>query len=161
MAIEFVVEDGTSKTDSTSYASVAQFLQYWENRGISYSSLSSSAVEGYLNSATEYIDNNYNFKGSITDINQALEFPRYGVVINSLDVIESDEIPTKLISATCYMAAQAITTPIEQVDNNLVSISIGPVTKSYSKSPGVKKYKVCNKLLNDIIIAGNKLVRVG
>ena len=36
MAVEFVLEDGTGKTDSTSYAAVADFRQYFENFGTTF-----------------------------------------------------------------------------------------------------------------------------
>lgn len=158
MAVEFVIEDGTSKTDATSYATVSQFVQYWENRGVDYSSLSSTVVEAYLNLATEYIDNNYSFLGTKSDEDQALEFPRYGILINDMDYVESDEIPQKLINATCFMASKTSSGEIEKEQDGVISESFGNVSKTYNRNQ--KKYTVCNKLLSDYVLSGNKLIRV-
>ena len=169
MAIEFEQETGTGSSTSTSYASVDQFLQFWENRGTDYSSLDDEVVEAYLNSATAYIDMTYEFKGSKTNDDQALEWPRYNVVKDDrrylyhgtyLSYYDDDEIPLDLIRATCYLAAQITNNPLNQVDNNIRSISIGPVSKSFAGNSSNVKYREADKLLKKLVLSGNQLVRV-
>jgi len=119
ITINFKVEDGTPYSDSTSYASVDQFKQYWIDKGTTFSEdIEDETIEAYLNLATEWLDNNYRFKGFKTKMYdplvQALEWPR--VMVNPLGEalqfsvfrsIESDEIPIEIINATCFMALQA------------------------------------------------------
>ena len=92
MTIEFIQEDGTSKTDSTSYASIVQFKQYWENRGTDYSALTDVVIQGRLNASTEYIDLQYNFFGYKSDEDQSLEWPRYNVPKDKRFFYDSDEM---------------------------------------------------------------------
>lgn len=161
MAIEFVQEDGTGKSDATSYASLAQFRQYWLNRGVDYTSTSDDSIKAYLNSATEYIDTSYVYKGSETNDDQALDWPRYYVEKeNKRTYYEDDEIPIEIINATCYLAAKVSDGELSPVASDLRSVSYGPVSKSYSGSSTTKKYPVVDKLLTYLIIQGSELMRV-
>ena len=155
MAIEFVIEDGTAKADATSYASVAQYRQYWENRGVDYSAVALDTVQVNLNKATEYIDSNYDFDGYVVDDDQALQWPRCESYDRNGYVIDSDTIPTKLIDAVCYMAAQ---TGLNDALDGVTSISYGPVSKTFNGQG--KTFPVCDKLLKDVVIQGVKVVRV-
>lgn len=172
MAIEFVQEDGTGKSDATSYASLAQYRQYWLNKGTDYSTTADDTIKAYLNSATEYIDNIYRFKGSKTDEDQALEWPRFNVLKGDsehsyniymgavLDYYDSDEMPDNLVNACCYLAAKVADGELNSTETNLRSISIGPVSKTYSGSSSSKSYSAVDKFLKNLILTGNKLVRV-
>ena len=153
--IEFIVEDGTSKTDATSYATVAQYRQYWENRGEDYSATGKDDIESRLNIATEYIDSKYQFEGSVSSSLQSLQWPRTGAVDRNGYAIISTTIPQKLIDAVCYMAAQD---DINVFVDGVTSVSYGPVSKTFSGQG--KKFPVCDNLLKDIIMQGNRLARV-
>ena len=72
MAIQFVVETGAALSNATSYVSIAEYKQYYENRGIDYTAVADATIQAKLNIATEYIDNNYTFSGRIVDEDQAL-----------------------------------------------------------------------------------------
>ena len=169
MTIEFIVEDGTSKENSTSYATVEEYRQYWLNRGVDYSVSSTATeaeetaadelIEGYLNAATEWIDMSYNFVGAPSDSDQASEWPRYAVYDKSGDLIDSDVIPDNLISAVCYMAAQ-VSDGINQIDTGVSAETYGKISKTYSGSSGIKSYPVADKLLRLYLSTGNKLMRV-
>ena len=158
MAIEFVVEDGTGKDDSTSYVTVDEYRQYWLNRGTDYSATADATIQGYLNAATEYIDNSYNFIGESTNYTQALEWPRYGALERFGEDIDRDLIPQKLKDAVCYMANQ-VTNGINQIDAGVSSESYGKVSRTYN-SGGVKKYIAVDKMLKFIVASGNVLMRV-
>jgi hypothetical protein len=156
MTIQFVVETGTGGTTSTSYATVAQFKQYWENRGVTYSD-ADATIEAWLNMATAFIDG-YNFEGNPLSQNQALEWPRYDVTDKLGYVITG--IPTALINAVCYMAAEAKKGPLDQPGEGVKSVTYGPVSKSYSRTQGDKEYKAVEKMLKYFLVTGNQLVRV-
>lgn len=74
----FVVEDGTGKTNSNSYVSVAETDAYFEDRGNLNWAGTDSEKESYLIQATDYVD--LRFKSKLLGIKeteaQALEFPR-------------------------------------------------------------------------------------
>lgn len=129
MAVEFVVEDGTGLTNSTSYVSVAEFQQYWENRGTVYSS--ESSIQKWLNEATAYADLTYCWGGTIADDDQALLVPRIGwadVYGRDLD----DSVPTYLKNGVCELAAarQGVD-PEASSTVGVASKSYGPVSVSY------------------------------
>ncbi|MDD4689071.1 MAG: hypothetical protein PHE51_04915 [Eubacteriales bacterium] len=159
MAIEFSVETGTASSTSTAYVTVAQFKQYWENRGTSFSE-ADSIIQGWINQATEYIDINYQFEGEVVDDDQALEWPR-NYAVNKLGIyIDNDVVPTEVKNATCYLAAQAKTDDLNIVDDGVKSVSYGPVSKTYNKSSASKEYPAVVKILRNLLITGNQLMRV-
>lgn len=148
MAIEFVVEDGTGKTDATSYGSVADFRQYWENRGTDYSTatMSEALAQGYLNAATAYINGLYPWRGVPKTTTQALEFPR-AVCYDDRGVDQSGAVPTAIEQAT-FMAGghlaegKTLLAPME----NIQSRRMGPVSVTYGsggqrpvKIPGIER----------------------
>lgn len=158
MAIQFVVETGAALSNATSYVSVAEYKQYYENRGIDYTAVSDATIQAKLNVATEYIDNNYNFSGHIVDEDQALSFPRYGLYKNGI-ALGSDVIPQDLKDAVCYIADKVKNGNIEQVDSGIKSESFGPVSKTYSET-GQRKFPILNKYLKPYILNGSALVRL-
>ena len=52
MSIQFVVEDGTGKSTATAYITVAEFKQYWENRGRTFTQ-NDATIQSWINQATE------------------------------------------------------------------------------------------------------------
>ena len=144
MAIEFVVEDGTGLTNSTRYASVAQYKQYWLNRGVTATG-TDDEIKGYLNLATQYIDNSYNFKSSQKNISprQALQWPRIDIYDQNCVVVSG--IPVELVNATCELASQAAS-GYETVDTGIRSESYGPVSVTYSGS-SQKRFPKIEKML--------------
>ena len=158
MAIEFIVENGTGLTSATSYVSIAEYKQYYENRGIDYTATADATIQAKLNVATEYIDNNYTFIGRISNDDQSLSFPRVGLSKNG-DAIDSDVIPQDVKDAVCYIADKVKNGNIEQVDTGVKSESFGPVSATYSET-GQKKYPILNKYLKPYIMTGAPLVRL-
>lgn len=103
MAIEFVVEDGTGLTNSTSYVETAEFRQYWENRGVDYSGKTNDEIRVKLNDAATYIDNTHRYKGAISDDDQALRFPR-DYIFDRDGVDLSDSVPKQVKNAAIEIA---------------------------------------------------------
>jgi len=159
MSIQFTVETGTGASTSTSYATVAQFKQYWENRGTTFSE-SDTIIEAWLNQATEYIDINYKFEGEVVYSTQALEWPRVWTIGKMNIAIDSDTVPTEIINATCYLARQVKDGDLNSVDDGVKSISYGPVSKTYLKGSNSTEYPAVRKLLRCFLISGNQLQRV-
>ena len=158
--MDFVVEDGTGKSDATSYATVDQYKQYWLNRGTVITD-TNETIQAYLNNSTEYLDISYTYKGERTNDDQALDWPRYYVEKEKKGVYyENDEIPCEIVEATCYLAAKVSEGELNATTNNLRSYTIGPVSKTFSGSSNVTEYTIIDKLLKHLIVHGNDIVRV-
>jgi hypothetical protein len=104
--VEFIVEDGTEVTDATSYVSVTDMEQYWENLGYDFSALSTSDEQVLLNKATKVIDNYYleYWPGQRVTETQSLEWPRQFAKYVDGTLIDNDVIPKELKNAVCEMA---------------------------------------------------------
>lgn len=162
--MNFEVEDGTSKTNATSYVTVAEFRSYWEDRSVNVEAFNDTDVQGYLNAATEYIDATYDFVGTPTDTDQALSWPRYITSQTGLQrkVIDSDDIPQEIKNAVNYLAYEASKgkTALFEIDKGVVSESYGGISKTYNKS-GDKGFPYLDKMLTKyLVIAGTPLQRV-
>lgn len=85
-----IVEDGTGKTNSNSYVSEAELATYMTDRGLTLTGTAATL----LIQAMDYIESQP-FKGVKGSDTQALQWPRWGVVIDGY-AIDTDEIPTLL-----------------------------------------------------------------
>ena len=133
MAIEFVIEDGTNKTDATSYVTVADFRQYWENRGVDYATYADSQCQVALNKATQYIDNLYLYQGQKETVTQSLEFPR-DCLYDRNYIDQSSTIPDRLQYAVCECAGFAIEgNSFDPANANVRSKSMGKLSVTYDK----------------------------
>lgn len=157
--IQFVVETGTGKTDATSYITVAEFKQYWENRGRSFTQ-ADVVLQSWINQATEYIDYTFQFKGCKVSDDQSLQFPRYGVIKFNGILIDSDIVPVQIKNSTAYIACQVgDSINLNPLQTNIRSETYGPVSKSYSGSESMS-FDYIKKQLMELIVSGNKILRV-
>jgi hypothetical protein len=150
MSIQFVVEDGTYKADATSYVSVAEFLQYWENRGKDYSG--ESGLEAQLNVATQYIDNLHVYEGQKQTSTQALQFPRDEVIDRNY-IDQSGIVPDAIKYAVCEAAAYELDGgTLEEATQLIESKSMGPVSVRYgSRGQLPPKIGRAEKYLGDLV----------
>jgi hypothetical protein len=163
MPINFIAEDGTGKSDATSYATLAQFTQFWTDRGVATQTIGDSVVQAYLNQATDYIDSHYDFIGVPTYADtQALEWPRYISEQSGLQrkVIDNNEIPLALIKAVCWLAYEAKKGQLEKVKNNVIQESYSGISKTYSEAGNPINYEYVDTLLSNYLISGTPLQRV-
>lgn len=122
-----VVEDGTGKTNSNSYVSESDFGTYATDRGVTISG--TAAV--LLIQAMDWIESQP-FQGVKNTDAQALQWPRYGVYIDSY-AVGSDEIPQLLIDALCE-AAIAIdggNNPLANVDRSVKREKVDVIEVEY------------------------------
>lgn len=134
MAISFIVEDGTGLTNSTSYVSVAEFYQYWENKGVDYTDTDTyptATIQAWLNDATAYADLTKHWAGAISDEDQALAVPRTGWSdCYGRDV--DDSVPTYLKNGVCELAgSRQGTDPESTAEYGVASHRYGPVSVTY------------------------------
>ena len=167
ITVSLIVEDGTGKADANSFASYDDFLSFWAQDNIDYSlpvdpeeattSPSENAVKSALIQATEYI-NDMNFFGAKRLSSQSLSFPRVNLRVHGSSYtyptyMPSNEVPSNIVKATCYLAGLIIQgTDILAPAQNVASIStsgVGSVT--YSDGNGKVKYPRLDKLVSPFI----------
>lgn len=158
MAITIVVEDGTGKTDSTSYVSIADFKTYWTQHGTDYTSESDDTIALWLNEATFYADSYYCWCGSITNEDQALQWPRTGMYDRNGYSIDDDVIPMYLQYAICELAGTRQGTSETIVTAGVKSKSVGPLSVEYTGGGGeTKTYVQANNYLASFICDNARL----
>ena len=131
LTIEFVVEDGTAKTDATSYVTVVEFQQYWVNKGTDYESTADATIQAWLNEATEYADITICWGGAISDEDQSLAIPRTSWVdVYGRDL--DDSVPDYLKYGISELAAKRQGADPESSSTVGVSAKrYGPVSVAY------------------------------
>lgn len=152
MAVQYIVEDGSNKTNATSYITLEDFRQYWENRGVDYSGDDDSDLQVALNIATEYIDNLHIWEGYKQSKSQALQFPRdYCIDRNNID--QSGVVPQSIKNALCIAAKYKLDgNELVGVSGNIRSRSMGPVSVTFG-SGGEKPIKLdaVERLVGDLV----------
>lgn len=99
-----IIEDGSGKTDSNSYATVAELDSYAALRGITLTAADDAAKEVLLIKAMDYLESlQGSYKGIKSNQYQSLQWPRYNVWIDSY-YINSDSIPKDMVSAQLIAA---------------------------------------------------------
>ncbi len=93
-----IIEDGTGKTDSQSYASEAAFASYALDRGVSVSGTDTKL----LITAMDYLESK-DFIGDKATRDQALQWPRVNAAMDGY-YIDYDAIPQLLIDAQIEIA---------------------------------------------------------
>ena len=106
-----VVEDGSGVTGATSYISLVNARAFATARGKTLSSVDATA-EAALIKAMDVIESyRARFQGFKVDKDQALQWPRSGVVVDGFPV-DDDEIPACLPLAQAALAIEAQTTEL-------------------------------------------------
>ncbi len=55
MAIAYVVETGSGSSTATSYVTLVNLKQYWDNMGYSYAAITDAELQAHANKATKII----------------------------------------------------------------------------------------------------------
>lgn len=137
MTIE--VEDGTGKTDSNSYISLAEARVYASARGVTLSS-DDATLEPLLIKAMDYIEAlALRFVGTPTNATQALQWPRADVVFGEDDYPDSG-IPTSLKTAQCRLVleqARGVDIMPTVTGAFVKREKVGPIETEYSEAVNV------------------------
>src|SRR4051812_4464605 len=79
--MSLILEDGTGLANADTFASLAAFEAYWDQRGFDYSSYDDDAIEAALRRASSYLSNSFSWAGyRVKGRAQALAWPRFDVV---------------------------------------------------------------------------------
>lgn len=170
----FEVEIGDGSETANSYASVAEFQAYWDDRGFDYSPFAPDAkIEQALVKATDYIDqtNRFLFRGHPKTSEQALCFPRCYLYDFRGQLIEG--VPTRVKYATIEYAKRVLEgtelypDPETDATGQLIlkkREEVGPIVEdtTYSESGVVtiKPFPAADSLLDEFIVRGsNRTIR--
>ena len=124
------VETGAGLADADSLVSLADFKAYQDKIGNDYSSYADAKIEEALRRASSFLSNSYRWQGYRSqNRNQALAWPRSGVVDQEGQGIDSDEIPVEITNATNEIAWRELVTP-------------GTMNPDYTSTALVKSEKV-------------------
>ena len=121
MAIQFIIEDGTGKTDATAYIDLDGADQYLENsdRRTAWRVFSSKERQAALIQGADYIDQTFRnrYKGQRFSSAQRLEWPRIEVFdelgnLTTPDAGLAGSIPEEIGNASVEYAFEAATSPL-------------------------------------------------
>ena len=132
-------ETGTGSTSSTSYVSEADFTAYNTERAVTLGGTNGTASE-ILIKAVDYLESK-SFIGTKNTQEQALQWPRYGAVIDSY-YIDSDTIPLLLQEAQMEIAISidAGTNPMANLARETIREKVDVIEVEYSTSAFAQTY---------------------
>jgi len=135
--MSFSVEDGTGKSDATSYVSVADADTYHTSHGdpAAWSGATTAVKQAALMAATVYMDATFSWLGAISEDGQALGWPRDGVVDREGREIDSDIVPQKVQDACAYLALQHINSALDATfarGDDIKRQKVGPLEIEYA-----------------------------
>lgn len=100
MTIAIIIEDGSLVEGANSYESLENVRAYALNRGITLSAVDDELAAMVIKS-TDYLEAQAcRYQGSRVSVDQSLQFPRAGVILNE------DEVPYNVIP-NCLKSAQS------------------------------------------------------
>jgi len=113
--------------------------------------------EQWLRKATEHMINLYRnrWQGVRLDQNQALDWPRVGVVVDSWEVA-NDEVPGDVQNACAELALRASEGALlDDLTQAVLSEKVGVIEVTYDRfSPQTKRYSVIEKMLLPYLKSG-------
>lgn len=91
----FIVEDGSIVAGANAYIDVAFYKSYWNDRG-GHGNHSDEQKQAAIIIATQYVDNNFAWRGDVINDDQPLDWPRSGVYDDENRALDNDTIPNRL-----------------------------------------------------------------
>ena len=167
--MSLICEDGSGKSDSESYISVADASSYHTARGnTAWAALATDALrEAALRRATDYMRQAYRsrWQGYKVNEDQALDWPRYDVEVEGY-AVDSDIVPTEIKNACAELALKASAAELNpDLTQGVLSEQVGSIAVTYDKSsPQNVRYKAVDAILAPYLASGGggcsmKLVR--
>lgn len=124
------VEDGTGLSNADALISVAYADSYHATRGNSTWTGDDADKEKAIVRATFYLTDSFMWDGDkINGRDQALAFPRYGLVDEEGYAVENDAVPDEIQRACAELALRELVTP-------------GTLTPDFIPADGVKREKI-------------------
>lgn len=146
-----IVEDGTGKSDSESYISVADADTRHSNAGLTnWATLSTTEKEQAIRRATQYMEQAFRlrWKGQRKERLQALSWPRYDVVVDCWSV-DSDTVPSEIANACADLALKAAAGDLApDLERGIKREKVGPIETEFdTATPQSKRYRAIEMTL--------------
>ena len=157
--MSLICEDGSGKSDSESYISVADASNYHTVRGnTAWAALTTDALrEAALRRATDYMRQAYRsrWQGYKVNEDQALDWPRYDVEVEGY-AVDSDIVPTEVKNACAELALRASAAELNpDLTQGVAREKVGQIEVEYDKaSPQFTRYRAIDALLSPYLKAG-------
>jgi len=157
-----VVEDGSGRADAESYITVADAsARHTAFGNAAWAALASDAVrEAALRNATAYMVQAYRGRWSGLKMTgtQALDWPRYGVVVDGFD-IASDIVPTEIANACADLALKAAAGELNpDLERAIIREKVGPLETEYSAhSPQAIRYRAIDMALAPYLMGSSAM----
>ena len=173
MAIEFEIEDGTGKSNATTYVTLAEADQHLENTGRKTGLWSgNSAKQTAINAAFVYMFARWSdqWHGIATYEDEAGDWPRRDAVKRTGFVFGSSEIPAEVKNAQIeyayiHLAQGGLILYPEYDDSNRAvtgkTDKVGPLSEARqfsdrSKPETFRKYPVADNLIKNLVTGGSE-----
>lgn len=150
-----IVEDGTIVANANSYITTDEYEAYLESLGVSITDFDAAEVQ--MIKAAQFIDSHEaNLKGSLTDRDQAMAYPRHDLFIDGWSWA-SDEIPRQVILAQLSIAndIRGGEDPYNPTVNKVTTEERveGAVTVKYAsgKPSKISKQSTSNAVMNSLL----------
>lgn len=160
-----VVETGAGLANAESYISVADASTRHANLGnAAWADAASDTLrEQALRKATAYMVQVYRqrWTGNRAKIDQALDWPRYGVEVDGLPV-HYDIVPADIANACADLALKALTEELApDLTRGVIREKVGPIETWYDQgSPEVKRYRAIDLMLAPYLTGGPSNARL-
>ncbi len=157
--MSLICEDGSGKSDSESYISVADASNYHTVRGnTAWAALATDALrEAALRKATDFMRQAYRsrWQGYKVNEDQALDWPRYDVEVEGY-AVDSDIVPTEVKNACAELALKASAAELNpDLTQGVLSEQVGSISVTYDKnSPQRTRYAAIDAMLAPYLKAG-------
>lgn len=158
-----IVEDGTGKADSNTYADLAYADNYFSVRNNStWQNYNIGQRKSALIKGAAYVDQ-YDFIGTKKTATQAMQWPRINAKVDGY-LLDSTLIPKALKDAQCEAglraAAGEIMADIES--GSTIEETVDVITVKYSEysSSGVTRYPIIESLLRKLVTSSGNYHRV-
>lgn len=152
-----IIEDGTGKVDSQSYATVAELAAYAAGRGVALPA-TEPEQEALLINASDFLESlaiDPGFLGVRKTRAQALAWPRTGVAIDGFDILDT-EIPRELKLAQMQLAIDSMTVELLPT---AVAPTTGAVIEETVEGAVSVKYDKPGAVVSDGLLPGATLAR--
>lgn len=164
--MSLVVEDGSIVQGAESYVTVAEFKDYCDLRGLSYSTLSTDTkIEQAARKAYDYLLQVYQdtWRGYRKSPEQTGDWPRVFVYLNSFTVdgnpviVDDTTIPVAIKHAQFELMLRSQTTDLLPDTSSRLesSITVGPIKVDYADSSANSKpkYNAIDALVNAYLVS--------
>lgn len=150
--MSLVVETGEGLATADSYISVADATTRHTNLGnTNWALLSNDEMEQALRRATIHMTNSYRsrWQGYRRTVGQALDWPRVDVVVDQINAIDSDTVPSDIQNACADFALKAAAGDLNaDLERGIVREKVGPIETEFDRNtPQSVRYRAIDMAL--------------